>query len=133
MINAEFTDAEPPSEEDGMDVYEEAEVAELRIRFMEKVLPRALSERLNTATIVELEDAVRGCRIDMLQDSKLIIAISFGKSDVEPAKTYVISKPEIIQRMSRRPQISSSADIDSLIGDLTYLSREASRRAQIEE
>jgi hypothetical protein len=109
------------------DIYDEIEIAEIRIRLMEKVLPPLLSERLNTATIVELEDTVRGCRVDMLQDSKLIIALSFGKADVEPAKTYVISKPEIYQRMSRPPRMSSSSDLDKLVSDLQYLTEEAQR------
>lgn len=103
-----------------------------RIKMLEQILPTELAERLNLANVIQIEDAVRQERVDMLQDSKLMIAISFGKADVEASKTYVISKPEIMTRASRPPTMTTSADLDQLVGDLRFMTEQAQRLERLQ-
>lgn len=129
---------ETPEDEEGEEGEEEGDYYDedeefVRIRMIERVIPPQLAVRLNTSLIVELEDTVRQCRVDMLQDSKLVIALSFGKADVEAAKTIVISKPEIIPRLQRPASTTSSSGFDSLIAELTELTEVAQRRQRLDQ
>lgn len=87
----------------------------IRLNALITQLPKGVQSKLSTYHITKLKRRLHKLRIDMLQDSKLIIALSFGKDDVESAQTLVISKPEITPRISAPPQFKTSQDLSEVV------------------
>ena len=99
----------------------------IKVDFLISRLPIELQGRINNYAISGTELCLQQRRRDMLRYSKLLIALSFGKNDVEPAPPIAISKPEIQQRMAMPPAFRDSRQMQGLQNSLQQLEYYASR------
>jgi len=93
----------------------------VRLNTLIRQLPKDLQTNLSMYHLTKLKLRLNKLRIDMLQDSKLLIALSFGKDDVESAQTLVISKPEITPRISAPPQFKTSRELQEVASMMQQL------------
>jgi len=122
-----FDDGEDGEEELEPMTQQEQLRRELKINFLIAKLPQDLQIQLNRYTVDSLEQKISQCRFDMLRYSKLLIALSFGKTDVEPAPPIVFSKQEVTPRMQAPPQVRDSRELNQLQQNVQTLEYYVSR------
>ncbi len=94
---------------------------------IDRTVPTRLRITLNHQTVTLIKRTVSQWRVDMFQDAKFIISLSFGKEDVGPSKTIVWSKPEVTRRMRTGPATGSSFDVSAIVKNMEAI------RGRIEE
>jgi len=101
---------------------------EMRLSIMIERLPLEIQAKLNRYAVETLELNLNQRRIDMLRYSKLLIALSFSKEDVEPQPPIVISRQEIPQRVSAPPTFRTNRDLMELTQGIQTLEYYAMRQ-----
>lgn len=115
---------EEREEETPINIYPDAETEsdDLRLRTLIKALTSKIHAEVITGHIEGITNTINICRYDMLEVSKYMIAISFNKDDVEPAKTLVMNKPEMQARISGPPQMQTSQIVNQMQRDIRRIS-----------
>jgi len=101
---------------------------EMRISIMVERLPMEIQSKLNRFAVDTLKLNLNQRRIDMLRYSKLLIALSFSKEDVEPQPPIVISRQLIPQRVSAPPSFRTNRDLMDLAQSIQTLEYQAMRQ-----
>ncbi|MHA1287545.1 MAG: hypothetical protein ACTSPB_09090 [Candidatus Thorarchaeota archaeon] len=128
----EMYDLDDPENRDFTHMSEdEIELQEMRLSFLVSKLPTDISDDISNYAVESLEQLVDSRRVDLLRVSKLLIALSFDKADVEPAPPVVIMKPESPPpRVSMPTQFRSSREMQEITGYVARLEYEISRQNQ---